>query len=333
MFLSVSLASAQERAVIRIYSATDTAAIAAVVNAFEERYSSLAVEYTEFNTRELYEAMLATPGDVDVVISSAMDLQTDLVNRGLAYPFVPQAEVSPPDWAQWLGSLYGFTYEPVAVIYNKSAFAGRKVPGSRSELASMIRDDPAFFNGRIGTYDISLSGVGYTFATQDAQRGYQFSRLVESFGRASAKTYCCTSDIVDRVARGDLVFGYNVIGSYAQNAAKNDGRIGITLFNDYALVMTRTAFIARTSQHKSDAALFISFLLSEAGQTVIAANSALLPLTQAARSPAMNDLLKSSQALLPIRLGPGLLTYLDTLKKNRFLDDWRSSMTVRKGSH
>jgi ABC-type Fe3+ transport system substrate-binding protein len=97
--------------------------------------------------------------------------------------------------------------------------------------------------------------------------------------------------------------------------------------------MTRTAFIARTSQHKSDAALFISFLLSEAGQTVIAANSALLPLTQAARSPAMNDLLKSSQALLPIRLGPGLLTYLDTLKKNRFLDDWRSSMTVRKGSH
>ncbi len=312
--------------VINVSSATDTAAIAAVIAAFEAANPSVTVNYREYNTLELYLAMLDDPTGVDVVISSAMDLQTDLVNRGMAHRFEPAAADALPDWARWRDELYGFTFEPVAMVYNRAAFADRDLPRNRSELASMIRDDPGFFEGRIGTYDIGLSGVGYMFATQDVQRGYQFSRVVESFGRADAKTYCCTVDMVEATARGDLVFAYNVIGSYAHEIAENDPRIGITLFQDYALVMTRTAFVPKVAPERQAATAFVGFLLSPEGQAAITANSALMPIVEAARGPSVRDFLVSSPSFLPVRLGPGLLTYLDTLKRAQFLQDWNSAI-------
>jgi iron(III) transport system substrate-binding protein len=319
-------ADAQTKTRLKIFSATDTSAIQAIIDAFEARYPSIEIDYSEYNTSELHEIIESKPLDVDVVISSAMDLQTDLINKGFGQPFRPQNFDDLPAWSNWLGTLYGFTYEPVAMIYNKAAFAKRPLPSTRSELAAMIRDDSAFFDGKIGLYDISLSGVGYMFATQDALRDGQFSRVLESFGRAGAQTYCCTSEIVGRVTSGDLVFGYNVIGSYALAAAQKEPRLGITLFSDYALVMTRSAFVMHNAPHPNEAGLLISFLLSKEGQSIIASSSSLLPLQGEGHTPASGALLKSSRALLPIRLGPGLLTYLDDMKRARFLSDWQSSM-------
>jgi len=102
--------------------------------------------------------------------------------------------------------------------------------------------------------------------------------------------------------------------------------LGITLFSDYALVMTRSAFVMHNAPHKNEGALLISFLLSNEGQKIIASSSALLPLQSEARTQASVTLLNTSRALLPIRLGPGLLTYLDDMKRARFLNDWKSSM-------
>lgn len=68
---------------ITIFSATDTPAMAPVIAEFEARNPGVTVVYEEFQTVALHEAMLAGAAP-DVVISSAMDLQVDLVNRGIA---------------------------------------------------------------------------------------------------------------------------------------------------------------------------------------------------------------------------------------------------------
>ncbi|EIM76081.1 periplasmic iron-binding protein [Nitratireductor aquibiodomus RA22] len=314
--------------ILRVYSATDTSAVMQLIRRFEVSTPGVRVEYTEFNTSELYAEIRRGDSPADVVISSAMDLQAKLVNSGLAHAFKPTNARNVPAWAQWRDELYGFTFEPVAMVYNRAAFAQRELPRSRSELAGVIRDDPGFFNGRVGTYDIHRSGVGYLFATQDAQRGYQFSRLTESFGRARTKTFCCTLDILNGVASGELVFGYNVIGSYALSRANSDPRVGVYLLDDYTNVMTRTAFVPKTARNKAPATAFIDFLLSPAGQSTIARHSSLLPLhfsasDQEAPSPEMAT---EGRSALPIRLGIGLLTYLDRLKKKAFLADWEAAM-------
>ncbi|AVX06059.1 hypothetical protein MXMO3_03556 (plasmid) [Maritalea myrionectae] len=329
VLLAVStIARANDDHVLNIYSATDTAAFERVIDVFEQLNPSIAVRYHEYNTRELYERLLVNQDGADVVISSAMDLQVDLVNRGLAVRFIPNEGKDLPAWSQWLGSLYGFTFEPVAMVYNRKAFNTLELPETRSKLATIIRDHPFQFRHRIGTYDIEKSGVGYLFATQDVQRGYLFSRLVETFGRAKSRLYCCTSEMIEKIGEGELLIGYNILGSYAHGAAVKDDRIGIKLFSDYSLVMTRTAFVLENAKNKVAAKRFVAFLLSNEGQKVIANNSTLIPLREEARTVQIQALLSSSRALLPIRLGPNLLTYLDDIKRRRFINEWRATLNA-----
>ena len=279
--LALGLAACrEERAVVEVWSATDAEAMKGVLDAFAARNPGIDIRYTEFNTSELHAATLAVArarqaggavrageGAPDVVISPAMDLQVDLVNHGYARPI--DVERAEPGWASWRGELFGFTAEPVAMVYNAAAFEGRELPQSRSELAGMIRDDPAFFDGRVGTYDITVSGVGYMFATQDAVHGYQSTRLVETLGRAGARTYCCSGAMIEQVASGDLVLAYNVIGSYAEAAAAADPRVALHFFSDYTLVFARSAFVPDWSEVPEAAARFVAYLVSPEGQAAI----------------------------------------------------------------
>lgn len=323
--LSGAQAQTQE---LKIYSATDTSAMQSILDGFAVKFPNIKLTNREYNTRELYQAIQADEiKDADIVISSSMDLQVDLVNRGLAMPLYDVDTRDIPKWANWRSELFGFTYEPVVVVYNKKAFEKRRLPTTRSALASAIRDEPDFFENAIGSYDISISGVGYLFATQDIQRGYQFWRLVETFGRAGLQTFCCTSEIMDMVASGELVFGYNVIGSYAVEKAKNDPRIGVYALEDYTLVMSRSAFVPKTAPNSESAKNFIAYLISQEGQTRIAEQSALISIFEA--SDGKSDRLRilgSTEALQPIKIGPGLIGYLDHLKRIQVLEDWQAAL-------
>ncbi|WP_158285763.1 ABC transporter substrate-binding protein [Pseudohoeflea suaedae] len=326
-------ANAPEPTTIDVWSATDRSAMWAILEEFEAAHPDISIRYTEYNTSELHAAVLEADEMPDVIISSAMDLQVELVNRGYASPV---ADVpATPEWARWREELFGFTQEPVALLYNREAFADRDLPTTRSELAGMMRDEPSFFDGRVGTYDVSLSGVGYMFATQDAQRGFQASRLVESMGRARARTYCCTADMVDELANGGLVLAYNAIGSYALERVRADPRLGILLLSDYALVFTRSAFVTRASDAKAASGEFIRYLLSPEGQDLIETRSSLFPLLteEDGGQSFFESRFEGSTSLLPIRLRPSLLTWLDESKKQKFLRDWRASMTGRTGGY
>jgi len=116
--------------------------------------------------------------------------------------------------------------------------------------------------------------------------------------------------------------------SYALAAAAANPGIGVHFLDDYNLVMSRTAFVPAGAAHPELGERFVSFLLSMEGQRAIAERSALLPIADV---PLPADTVGSITALaeadfLPIRLGPGLLTWLDRLKRARFIDAWEASM-------
>ena len=305
---------------ISVWSATDIAAMAPVVEAFEAANPDVSVDYRELQTVDLHRRVLegATP---DVVVSPAMDLQVDLVNRGLARRLATP-ETAVPRWASWRRELFGFTREPAALIYNRAALDPGEVPRTHADLATFLRENEARLVGRVGTYDIERSGIGYLFATQDAVIGQEFARVTEAMGRARARTFCCTSAMLERVATGDLVFAVNVIGSYALAAAARDGRIGVAFFDDYNLAMARTAFVPRAARRPEAGERFVSFLVSPQGQRAIAQRSSLLPIA-AAQTP--------DREVIPIPLTTGLLTFLDGIKRDRFLRNWRSSIGSRDG--
>ncbi|WP_170133941.1 ABC transporter substrate-binding protein [Palleronia aestuarii] len=214
----------------------------------------------------------------DVVISSAMDLQVALVNLEMARRIYLSAATTPPDRANWRSELFGFTFEPAAMIYDRRAISEDEMPRNHQDLAAFVRDNEARFEGRIGTYDVGASGIGYLYATQDSLQGPQTQRLIEVLVRAGVRTFCCTSEMFDATARGELILAINTIGSYAAAYTRNAPHVGLHFFDDYNLMMTRTAFVPKSARHPALATRFVEFLLSEAGQSIMAASSPLIPL-------------------------------------------------------
>ena len=304
---------------LEIWSATDTPAMAPLLERFETANPDIDISYVEFQTTDLYQVLTAAGADMpDVVISSAMDLQVDLVNRGMARRLTLPEDRLPAPWARWRSELFGFTFEPAVIIYNRAALDAATLPRNHQELAAFLLNTPGLA-GRVGGYDLRASGIGYLFATQDAEQGLQAQRLLAALEQVRQRTFCCTSDMVAATARGELALAINTIGTYAAAGAKAHPNVGLHLLDDYNLVMTRTAFVPDGASSPELGERFVAFLLSDDGQAAIA-ETQLIPIHgDRTRDDLPN---KSTGPYLPVRLGPGLLTWLDPIKRDGFLAAW-----------
>ena len=86
--------------------------------------------------------------------------------------------------------------------------------------------------------------------------------------------------------------------------------------------MMRTALSPTTSQKPKRAAKFVDHLIVSAWSAK--ENSGAYPFPEINRNPAAAD-----TSLRPIQMGPGLLVYLDGLKKRRFLTEWQNAILQR----
>jgi two-component system sensor histidine kinase TctE len=332
LLLAIALPAQTRAETLVIHAAADPQAMRPLIEAFTEQYPVLPapeIIYVDYQTVDLYNDMLdpdvPTP---DVVISSAMDFQVDLVNRGLARPLTVPEPALPPDWARWRNELFGFTFEPAAVLYNPRLLDASDLPRSHRDLPAYIRDNEATLYGRIGGYDLRRSGIGYLFATQDTIQSVQAPRLLEVLGRAGMRTFETTYGMAEAVSRGELVFALNVIGSYALARNADHPEIGVHFFDDYNLVMTRSAFVPKGAQNPELGEAFVVFLLSDAGQGVIQRRTPLVairPPSEGTANPAL-PIARDDSGFVPIRLGAGLLTFLDAIKRRNFLSNWDSTL-------
>src|SRR3546814_14551119 len=116
-----------------------------------------------------------------------------------------------------------------------------------------MREHADTYRGRIVTYDSEESGVGYLLATQDAVVGGVFGSLLEALGRNDVVLKGNTSEMLEGIAAGRYLIGYNVLGSYAQVWAERNSSIGIVLPSDYTLTISRTALISTEAAHHQEA--------------------------------------------------------------------------------
>ncbi|MBU4527361.1 MAG: ABC transporter substrate-binding protein [Hoeflea sp.] len=322
-------AQASQSGDLVIASVTDLAFMRPLIFAFQQANPGVSVTYIEDTSNSLdasvSSACMGRTFLADLVISSSIAQQVRLVNGGCAREIESSALPSLPDWAQWRGELIGLTYEAAVMVYNKAAFADNGPPRSRFDLIDLMRQSGSL-NGRIATYDIEESGVGYLFAFQDSTEASTWGRLIEGFGRNSVATFCCSSDVIDRVADGRAHIGYNVLGSYALSRAENDDRIGVILPNDYTLVLARAGYIPREARNVAAARAFLELALSPQGRAILDGETRLL--TPLSGPDALARLSGDDEAAFrPIPLTPALLVSLDQAKRVRFLSQWRKSVT------
>ena len=315
---------------LTIYSTTDTEIFRPVIADFNTLYPHISIEYVELDSAPLNDQVLEEHriGRVrsDIVFSAAMDMQVKLVNDGLAARHISANADQLPDWARWRHEAFGLTFEPVVMLYNPDIIGSRDVPQSRAELAEMLAAEPKFWHGRVGTYDIAQSSVGYLLATQDARHSSEFGALGKVMGSRKVQTYAKTSELIAAIEDGSIALGYNVLGSYAKRRIAAGGKLKILYPQDYTLAIVRTAIITKQAPNPRSAHAFLEYLISLRGQNILAQNSFL----SAARSEsggAYGRIGITGAAIGPLRpipLGPGLMTYLDRQKKARFIANWQA---------
>lgn len=300
---------------LRVISSTDTFLFKPLIADFIEENPGISVEYMVTGTADIDRIVRAAPEDFDVVISSAMDLQLKLANDGFGRII---NDISLPSWAQWHQSLFAFTSEPATIMVNRAAFAGGHIPETRQQLIEILRMHPDDFRGRVGTYDIRQSGLGYLFATQDARASETYWRLMEVMGGLDVRLYCCSADMIDDLVNGEIAVAYNVLGSYAEARAGSRDTVEIILPSDFQTTMMRTAMVLNGTPQPDAATSFLKHLISN--QTERIGDRVTLPPLATHETGTDRE---------TIGLDPALMTFLDRLKRRRFLAEWENAVIQR----
>jgi iron(III) transport system substrate-binding protein len=332
---AATVSKAEDEGALVIYSTTDVRVAQYLIDDFRALYPKVAVDYHDLNSTELHyrfiaESQLGTDS-ADIVWSSAMDQQFNLVNLGYAQPYLSPEIPKLPKWAVWNEQAFGTTFEPVIIAYNKRLLAANEVPQTRSDLIRLLNAKPERFKGKVDTYNIEKSGLGFFLAAQDANESQGFWDLARALGNAGVRFHLTTDAMLRRVASGRALIAYNVLGSYALAEARKNPSIGYAFPKDYTLVTSRVMFISKKAKNPNAAKLWVDYVLSRRGQTVIA-NLAFL---YAIRSDVEGEATASKlgqvlgDRLKPIPIGPDLINYLDNQKYRDFVKQWRQS-TARK---
>jgi iron(III) transport system substrate-binding protein len=330
-YQSIIDAAKQEGKVV-IYSTTDAALVNPLVKAFEAKYPEVTVEYTDLNSTELYNRFIAEiaagAGTGDLLWSSAMDLQVKLVADGNALTYASPEKASLPEWADWKDQAYGATAEPLAIVYNKRLVPEGDVPKSHADLLKLLQTKTQDYTGKITAYDPERSGVGFLQLTQDAAVWPQAWDLFQAFGKSQIKLYTSVGAMLERVGSGEHLIAYNIFGSYAIARAKKDPSIGWILPSDYTLVTSRVAFISAKANAPNAAKLFLDFLLSKEGQTILASQADL----HAARGDIEGEATTKGTAALvgdktrPVVIDDSLLQNLKPMERLAFIKKWQAAM-------
>jgi iron(III) transport system substrate-binding protein len=324
--------AAKKEGKLVVYAATDTKAAEPLVKDFNALYPDVKVEYNDMNSTEIYNRYISEVAaggtTADVLWSSAMDLQVKLANDGYGLQYKSAEAAALPAWASMKDTAYGTTFEPAVFVYNKRQVTGDEIPQTHADLVKLLTTKTDKFKDKVITYDIEKSGVGFMFITQDMKANDKFWDLAKALGTAAVRVQSSTGTMLERISSGENLLGYNILGSYALVRAKKDPNIGVVIPKDYTLVLSRVQFISKTAKNPNAAKLWIDYILSKRGQTVIANDSKLYAIRSDVTGETTSaDLTKDiGKGLKPLQVNAELVQYLDQGKRLAFLKQWKEAM-------
>jgi iron(III) transport system substrate-binding protein len=331
-----TVAGAKKEGKIVVYSTTDSAAAKFLIDDFKALYPGISVEYNDMNSTEVYNRFIsekaANAGSADVLWSSSMDLQIKLASEGGALAYASPEVPHLPTWAVWKNEAYGTTYEPLAIVYNKRLLSGDEIPQSHADLLRVFTTKADKLKGKVTTYDIEKSGVGFMLITQDSKYNPQFWDMVKALGAVGPRVQSSAGTMMERISSGENLLGFNIFNSYAALRAKKDPSIGIVLPKDYTLVMSRVMFISKTAKNPNAGKLWLDYILSKRGQTIIANQSELGSI----RNDVEGEMTVAGYTkqlganAKPIPVSADLLAYLDQTKRLDFIKQWQAAMKAGK---
>ena len=345
-FLSASLACAAttvfpalsgraDAPVLVVYSSLDEPLARPMIAGFQSANPDVAIHYEDMLTGKIYDRIVretdAGQKTADFAFSSAMDLQVKLANDGYAQRSDLPMSDRWPGWANWRNTAYALTFEPAVFVYHKPSFRDEAPPSTRAEFIHLLQRKGDAIYGRIGTYDIERSGVGFLFMSRDQEQFGDIWSVIQAMGAAGVKLYSTSQAILERVADGRFLLGYNILGSYAADWASRHPDIGIVLPKDYTVVMSRIGLVPQAAASPELGRRYLAFFMSKEGQTIMARE---LQIPAVSPDVSGNNTATTMRELLggqlkPVPVSLGLMVYLDQVKRARLISRWNEVLRLQ----
>ncbi|TDK35616.1 ABC transporter substrate-binding protein [Rhizobium deserti] len=321
--------------VLTVYSSLDEPLAKPMIAGFQAANPDVAVRYEEMLTGEIFDRIVQETDHggktADFAFSSAMDLQVKLANDGYAQRSDLPMSTAWPVWANWRNTAYALTFEPAVFVYHKPSFKTSPPPSTRAELVDFLQRRGDAVYGRIGTYDIERSGVGFLFMSRDQEQFGDIWSVIRAMGAGGVKLYSTSQAILERVADGRFLLGYNILGSYAADWASRHPDVGILLPKDYTVVMSRIGLVPQAAAAPDLGKRYLQFFMSKEGQTIMARELQIPAVSPEVAgdntATTMREMLGGQLKPVPVSLG--LMVYLDQVKRARLISRWNDELRLR----
>lgn len=326
-----TIEAAKKEGKLVIYSTTDTKLAGSLIKDFKALYPGIQVEYNDMNSTEMYSRfvseMAAGGASADLLWNSSMDLQMKLVSEGYAAAYKSPEAAAIPAWANYQDTAFGTTFEPAVLVYNKRLVPAGDVPATHAALLTLLTTKADKYRDKVTTYDVEKSGVGYLLTTSDLAQNKQFWDLARAFGKAGVRVQSSNGTMMERISSGEQLIGYNILGSYVHSRAKQDPSLGYVVLSDYALVLSRVAAINKTARNPNAARLWLDYMLSKRGQTLIANEAQLFSIRPdvTGDGTAADLARKHGATLKPIPVHPSILAHMEQSKRLAFIKSWKEA--------
>ena len=330
------VAAAKREGRVVVYSVLSAAAAQPLIADFEAAYPGIKVDYdgdkgsNDMDARFRRESAAGEP-TADVVWSSAMDMQMQLVAQGYAETYRSPEARGLPRWANYRAKAYGTTLEPVVIVYNRNTLPASDVPRDHDALAKLLSTQTERFAGKVTGFDIVKSGVGYMFAAQDEAAYPRYPALLTAFGAAGIQPSGGTGEMLSAINSGKFLIGYNMMGAYAAGRSRKDlPNLAWVYPADYTLLLSRVAFVNKRAANPNAARLWLDYLLSARGQKVMGDRLELYPIRNGieARFTATRLVADIGPSFRPIPLDMRLVKALSPAETNRILAKWRAAKAL-----
>lgn len=266
---------------VTVYTAGPAALIEQLAAGFTDE-TGIKVEFFQATTGQVMariEAEAANPA-VDVLISASWDTANDFAERGWLMPYDSPNAVNVPDFLKSEGAV-AQGVSALAIAWNPNSDTPKP-----TEWADLAKPE---YKDLVNLPDPAQSGA--TFELVSALSGTQGWDLFESLAENGAIVAGANAEALNPVLQGAKAAVFGAVDYISFNGKAKGESIEVIFPQSGTVIAPRPVMILNWSENQDEAKQFVDYILSDAGQAIVASQN-LMPARSdiAADRPLIADL-------------------------------------------
>jgi iron(III) transport system substrate-binding protein len=256
-----------------IYSNMGTENWNPIVSGFNEKYPWITVETLNLGASEpmvRYRAEVGTGiASADMIVTGSIADWIDFADQHLAADYKSTEDANLPDWSKPFPGIYTFSTDPLVIAYNKLLLKDDLRPSAFADFAKVVPENPALFDGKIGSYGTDGFGgsINWAFIREHGDEGWAW---LDAIG-PSVRPGDGSGGMIEKLTRGQFTAAYFVSGPVIMPKMDSglDKVVEWKYISDGTPLFMRGMAITGKAQHPNAAKLMLDYILSSEGQVKV----------------------------------------------------------------